>query len=243
MKKIEKAPIPVYYRLQRTIQEDIETGRWKPGECIPSEKALAEQHHVSIGTVKKALLNLAHEGYLYRLQGKGTFVAGTTLQRESLRYYRLLKQFGGTEASLTVRLLNINTIRCFKPVTRYLGMTGNQKLFEIKRLFLSDETPVVYHISYLPVKMFQALDELPKSLFEKITMYKALEKHYGLPTIYNHELFTTIRADVEISKRLKIPKASPILFIEMLSFTYKDRPYEYRKSYIATTERKIFREI
>ncbi len=83
MKKTDGLPIPAYYRLQMTILEDIEKGRWRPGECIPAERSLAELHNISIGTVKKALLNLVHEGYLHRIQGKGTFVAGTTLRRES----------------------------------------------------------------------------------------------------------------------------------------------------------------
>ncbi len=243
IKKTDRIPIPIYYRLQRTIQEDIEKRRWKPGDSIPPERALADEYRVSIGTVKKALLNLVHEGYLYRVQGKGTFVAGTTLNRESLRYYRLLKHFGGSEADVEVKLLEINTVKCFKPVNRFLGIAINHELFEIKRLFLTDKKPVVYHISYLPVKMFNGLNELPGNLFEKITLYKALEKTYGFPTIYNHELFNAIQADSEISQNLNIRAGMPVLLIEMLSFTYKDQPYEYRQSYFTSDQRKIFREI
>jgi GntR family transcriptional regulator len=243
MKKTERIPIPIYYQLQRTIQESIEKRRWKPGECIPAERALADKHNVSIGTVKKALLNLVHEGYLYRVQGKGTFVAGTTLNRESLRYYRLLPHFGGNEADVEVKLLEINTVKCFKPVNRFLDIAINHELFEIKRLFFTNEKPVVYHISYMPVKMFDDLNELPRNLFEKITLYKALEKTYGLPTIYNHELFNAIPADDEISQKLHVKVGMPVLYIEMLSFTYKDQPYEYRQSYFASDKRKIFREI
>jgi len=243
MKKTDGLPIPAYYRLQMAILEDIEKGRWRPGECIPAERSLAELHNISIGTVKKALLNLVHEGYLHRIQGKGTFVAGTTLRRESLRYYRLLRNFGDKEADVKVKLLSLNTIKCFEPVNRYLGIHLNQKLYEIKRLFISDERPVVYNISYLPQKMFVTLPELPKSIFEKITLYKALENNYGLPTIYNHELFDCVKADAEIAQTLEIPKGSSVLSIEMLSFTYKDKPYEYRQSYCFSNQRKVFRKI
>jgi DNA-binding GntR family transcriptional regulator len=102
---------------------------------------------------------------------------------------------------------------------------------------------VVYHISYLQAKKFKKLNELPRNLFEKITLYKALETYYGLPTIYNHELLNAIPADSAISKILNIAKGDPVLFIEMLSFTYRDQPYEYRKSYFVSNERKLFREI
>jgi len=243
MKQPGRAPIPVYYQLQRTIQEDIERGLWKPGENIPPERTLAEEHNVSVGTVKKALLNLVHEGYLYRVQGKGTYVAGTTLNRESLRYYRLFKHFGESEADVNVTLLGLKTVAGIKSVNRHLGIAANRKLYEIKRLFFTGKKPAVYHISYLPVKMFNDLHKLPRSLFEKITLYKALEKHYGLPTVYNCELFKAIGADVNISETLEVARGTPVLFIEMLSFTYKDRPYEYRQSYVASAQGKLFREI
>ena len=242
MKKNGSPPIPAYYRLQTTILEDIEKGRWKPGEGIPTERSLAELHSVSIGTVKKALLNLVHEGYLYRVQGKGTFVAGTTLWKESLRYYRLLKSFGGSEAELKVELQELKVIPGFIPANRHLGIPESQKLYEMKRVFKSGRRPVVFNISYLPHKMFKGLNGFPKNLLEKVTLYELIEKNYGFPTIYNHELFDAIEAGKEVAKVLEIPKGSPILHIEMRSFTYKDKPYEYRQSYCFCGNRKVFRE-
>jgi len=242
MKKAE-TPVPAYYRLQVAIQSEIESGRWKPGEIIPTEKVFAETHKVSIGTVKKAILNLVFEGYLYRVQGKGTFVAGTTLRRESLRYYRLLKRFEDTEADLKVKFLDLSEMHSFAPVTQYLSLNQQQKLYKIKRIFSSDEKPVVYTISYLPQNMFNNLDQLPKMLFEKVTLYRILEQKYGLPTIYNHELFQIGRADADIANILKIEADDPVLVIEMLSFTYKDRPYEFRQAFCHTGQLKLFREI
>jgi GntR family transcriptional regulator len=242
MIKKAEASLPVYYRLQVSIRNEIESGRWKPGEMIPTERALAEIHAVSVGTVKKALLNLVFEGYLYRVQGKGTFVAGTTLRRESLRYYRLLEHFDDVEADLKVRFLESSEMNCFEPVTRYLNLTPRQKLYEIKRVFLAGEKPVAYTVSYLPQKMFKGLGKLPKSLFEKVTLYKVLEQNYGLPTIYNHELFQIVPAEAEVAGNLKIPEQTPIFFIEMLSFTYKDKPYEYRQAFCHPGKRKLFRE-
>ena len=113
MKKINSDPTPVYYKLQKILQNEIESGRWSPGEKISPERSLAELHRVSINTVKKAILNLVHEGYLYRIQGKGTFVAGTALRSESLRYYRLLRDFKDDEAHLKVKLLKLRTIKYF----------------------------------------------------------------------------------------------------------------------------------
>jgi len=236
-------PIPIYFKLQRMLQEEIENGRWAPGQIIPAERALAEEHQLSVGTVKKAILNLVNEGYLYRIQGKGTFVAGMTLQPESLRYYRFLEDFSDGEVELQIKLLGLKVIKGFDPVNQFLHLKMNQNLFEITRLFYFNAQPMVYCISYLPHKMFEDLASLPQPKFEKIPLYIVLEETYGLPTVLNKELSSAVSADGVTAKKLKVRKGSPVLLIEMLSFTYKQTPYEYRRSYCLTDKKAIFREI
>jgi GntR family transcriptional regulator len=236
-------PTPAYFKFQMMLQEEIENGRWAPGQIIPPERALAEAHHLSVGTVKKAILNLVNEGYLYRIQGKGTFVAGMTLQPESLRYYRYLEDFNDEEVELQIKLLNLKVTKGIDAINGFLKLRINQSLFEINRLFYHGPKPVVYSISYIPQKMFEDLSTLPKHKFENLPLYIALEEIYGLPTIYNHELISAVPADSVTARKLKIQKGSPVLLIEMLSYTYKQRPYEYRKSYCLTDNRAIYREI
>jgi GntR family transcriptional regulator len=236
-------PIPVYFKLQKQLLDEIEGGRWAPGERIPPERVLAESYHISIGTVKKAVLNLVNEGYLYRIQGKGTFVAGMTLQPQSLRYYRFIKKFEAKEAELQIKLLELAESAPIAPINRLLKLRFNQNLYEIKRFFLFRDNPVVYCVSYLPRKMFAKLDKLPRHQFEKIPLYLALQENYGLPTIFNRELFSSVCADKAVAARFGVPKNTPVLRIEMLSFTYRQTPYEYRQSYCRTDKRAIFREI
>jgi GntR family transcriptional regulator len=236
-------PTPAYFKLQMMLQEEIENGRWSPGQSIPTERALAESHQLSVGTVKKAILNLVNEGYLYRIQGKGTFVARMTLQPESLRYYRFLNDFSDDEVELQVKLLGLKITNGIVPISHYLNLRMNQSLFEVTRLFYFDAQPLVYCVSYLPHKMFEDLANLPRQKFENIPLYIALEEIYGLPTISNRELVSAIPANGTTAKKLKIKNGNPVLLIEMLSYTYKQKPYEYRRSYCLTEKRAIFREI
>ncbi|MCK5203385.1 MAG: GntR family transcriptional regulator, partial [Desulfobacterales bacterium] len=55
--KFNGDPTPVYFQLQKKLLKEIEDGRWSPGQIIPPERALAESHRLSVGTVKKAILN------------------------------------------------------------------------------------------------------------------------------------------------------------------------------------------
>ncbi|MEW6262179.1 MAG: GntR family transcriptional regulator [Thermodesulfobacteriota bacterium] len=236
-------PTPVYYKLQNLIKQDIENGNFHPGDPIPSERVLAETYDLSTGTVKRAVMNLVNEGYLYRIQGKGTFVAGTALKKESLRYYRYLSHFGDKEAEMTIKFLGLNQVPATEPLNVHLKVEKGAALYEIKRVFYLEHRPCLYSVSYLPGGLFPHLEEFPVSRFEKITLYLALEESYGLPTLSNHELFGTIPLEQEAAAALEAEVGSIVLYIEMLSLTYKETPYEFRKSYCLTDERRIYRKI
>ncbi|MFC4779358.1 GntR family transcriptional regulator [Paenibacillus sp. GCM10023252] len=66
---------PMYTQIHHYIIDGIEAGTWKPEEKLPSENELASQFSVSRITIKKALDKLVEEDRIYRIQGKGSFVA------------------------------------------------------------------------------------------------------------------------------------------------------------------------
>ncbi|MEJ2730627.1 MAG: GntR family transcriptional regulator [Deltaproteobacteria bacterium] len=235
-------PTPVYFKLQKTLLKEIESGHWEPGAGIPPERKLAEIHNVSIGTVKKAILNLVHEGYLFRIQGKGTFVAGTVLRRENLRYYRCMSDFRSQEAAIKINFLDLKKTRGLSLINQYLKIRRSQGLFELRRYFTSNGNPIIYTISYLPQNFFPGLENFPRSRFERIPFFLALEQSYGLPTIFNRELISIASADSRIAKVLNVKPNTSLLYIEMLAYTYKEKSYEYRQSYCLTDSRKVYRE-
>ncbi len=70
-----KIPVPLYYQLKEIIKEEIEEGKLKPGDPIPSERELSEKYGISRPTVRQALKELVYEGWLTREKGRGTFIS------------------------------------------------------------------------------------------------------------------------------------------------------------------------
>ena len=237
--KSAASPMPVYFEIQRMLQDKIETGEWGPGDRIPTEKELADTCQVSVGTVKKAVLNLVNDGFLYRLQGKGTFVKGSTLKGR-LRYYRFQKDFQTEVATLKIELLDIRAIKSTADIACQLDIAPGQNIYAMKRLFLMQTKPVVYCISYLSAHMFPGLDAKPASFFKDATLYLALEEAYAVATITNRYLLGSIAARADHADRLNIKAGTPLLYIEMQSLTHKEKPYEYRQSYCLTNRHKLF---
>lgn len=68
------SPIPQYFQLQTWLIEQIEQGVFKPEDKIPTEEELAQITGLARATIRQAIQNLVHMGYLIRKKRLGTFV-------------------------------------------------------------------------------------------------------------------------------------------------------------------------
>lgn len=70
------APRGTYRQIADQLRQLIARGELRPGDMVPSELALAEQHGVSRGTARAALAVLLDEGVVEVIPGQGRRVAG-----------------------------------------------------------------------------------------------------------------------------------------------------------------------
>ena len=71
----ERGEKPYYQYLYEVLKEDIEEGRLKEGEHLPSKRAFAKQLGLSVMTIASAYEQLLVEGYIYAVEKKGYYVA------------------------------------------------------------------------------------------------------------------------------------------------------------------------
>ncbi len=103
-------PRPMYLQIMEQVRRRVALGDWQPGAEIPSIRALAAEARVSVITVKRAYLELEHEGVLATRQGKGTFVAddveiSTNLRERELADLLARTADAGRELGLTAGML------------------------------------------------------------------------------------------------------------------------------------------
>ena len=70
---------PIYEQISTQLKNQIIAGTLKPGEALPSIRALAKDLKISVITTKRAYEELESEGFLYTVAGKGSFVAEKNL--------------------------------------------------------------------------------------------------------------------------------------------------------------------
>jgi DNA-binding LacI/PurR family transcriptional regulator len=82
MIKIDKSlPTPIYAQIYEHFRESILSGRMREGERAPSITEIQSDLGVARESAKRALNQLAADGFVRKIQGKGTFVASRRIER------------------------------------------------------------------------------------------------------------------------------------------------------------------
>src|SRR5659263_513529 len=84
--------VPLYVQFETILRDNISSGRWAPGERIPSENQLNPSYGLSRMTARGVLNTLVREGVPFRGPGKGTFVAQDKIDTVSPAYRGIREQ-------------------------------------------------------------------------------------------------------------------------------------------------------
>lgn len=90
---------PLYEKIKNEIQRDIMNGNLPVNSQLPTELELSTRYNVSRITSKRALNELERDGLIYRIQGKGSFVADTNIKKTSEDIFDLLFMMPFPDAS------------------------------------------------------------------------------------------------------------------------------------------------
>jgi GntR family transcriptional regulator len=223
---------PLYRQIKDLIMRSLESGEWGPGDAIPSESELAVRFGVSQGTVRKAIDEMAAENLLLRRQGKGTFVATHSDPRSFFRFLRLAPNEGERQPSQSIPL------ECWRAkagvdVARILGLEPGAPIIILRCLLKFGAEPVVFDEIYLPGELFQDLSLDVLKAGEK-SLYSLFESRYGVRMIRADERLRAVSADRVSADLLCVPEGSPLLLVERVTFTYGNKPVEWRRGFYST---------
>ncbi|WP_022667075.1 GntR family transcriptional regulator [Desulfospira joergensenii] len=230
---------PLYFQLAKSIQMQIEKGTLTPETRLPSERRVSALNNLSLATVRKAFEELVRKGFIHRVQGKGTFVTSASERLKKIRFYQFVDNFESEHFNTSFIFLGLKIVKGNQKIWDYLNLSKGQELFELKRLVLPQNKPLVYCTSYFPRKLFKGLENYSQSELEKNPLYIFLENEFNIPMISHIELFGVSLAEKEVADHLNINLGHPLLEIEKLIFTHQKKPFEYRKSLCLTDDFKL----
>ena len=218
MPVLKRGAIPLYHQLKAAILREIDGGRWRPGERMPTEDDLARRFRVSKITVRQALRDLAQIGVIRREQGRGTFLQGPPLE-EGPRI-SAVKLFSS-------RVLEHGIVAAPPDIARRLGLEPDAAVFRLHRLRLADDRPMGVQTAYVPSALVPGIERID---FTGASLYEVLATSYGLYAASARETHQAVAMPEDVAPLLQTAVGAPALRAERLALLGDERPLECVRS-------------
>jgi GntR family transcriptional regulator len=223
---------PLYAEVRARLTEGIAEGRWRAGEALPSESALAAQFGVAIGTVRKAVDSLVAQGALVRRQGKGTFVTAHDGRRLLFHFFHIVGA-DGAKVYPDVRTVSFERGRADAAEAGALATARDERVIRIRNLLSLGGDPVMVDDITLAAALFPGLTERAFTGRDN-TIYHLYQSRFGINVLRTDERLRAVLAGGAVATLLGLPAGAPLLEIRRVALTFRDRPVELRLSRVNT---------
>ncbi|MGG0174915.1 GntR family transcriptional regulator [Gottfriedia acidiceleris] len=233
--------IPLYHQLMERLKDSIENGNWTPGDKIPSENQLMVQFSVSRNTAKKAIEELVQEGILYRIQGKGTYVAKPKLQQSLMGFYsfsKVLKEKGLNPKDI---ILKIEEVKPTVKIKEALQLSENMNVIEMKRLRCAEDEPFILESSFIPKHVVTDIEQLKK--VGEISLYDLFSQQFNTIVTRAKEAFEPVLIRADESEYLQSEEGRPALLLERTAYNANGEPVEFCISIVRGDRCRFYTEL
>jgi GntR family transcriptional regulator len=213
--------VPRYHEIEQSLRARV--ARLGPHSALPSEAQLCEEFRVSRMTARAAVQRLVQDGLVYRVPGRGTFVAASPANRTAghiLSFSDEMRRKGLIPSS---RVIDRRQRRATEDEQRRLGV---RDVVVLKRVRLADGKPLALERAVFPAdRVSEALDaDLEhESLFETLAAA-------GLVPTRGSAALAAEAATSEDARLLRVRRGAPLLVERRLIHDQDGRPLEWTES-------------
>jgi len=227
-KLLQLSPVPLYSQLKELLRTKILDGSYPSHSKMPSESELGEIYKVSRITVRQALGDLQKEGLIFKIHGKGTFVA------KPKAFQNVSKLQGLAESMSQMGYEVINKLRSFKfipaspLIAERLQIAEDDLVAEIKRVRLINREPVSLEITYVPQSLGKQLEKADLATRD---IFLIIENDCNIALGHADLAIDAVLAEADLTKALKVEEGSPIMRIERLTHSAEGAPLDFEYLY------------
>lgn len=204
--------VPLYRQIYEDLRDSIADGTYPVGARLPSETELVGYYGVSRLTVRRAIADLAADGFLVTEQGRGSFVRKHKLWASNLRS-SVTKSFTDIcfEAGLKAgaRVVSEEIVRSPRHYAQALGVAEGSLLICIRRIRTADDWPIIDEYTYLPYERYEGI--LAKDLTDA-SIFQAVQEVGGMRPLHTQDqLISAVNATADQARELNVPTGAALL--------------------------------
>jgi GntR family transcriptional regulator len=224
----ETNPLPVYTQITNSIIQAIETGKYKPGDQLPSQRELCDQYHTSLMTMRRVLDELHRVGMIRTIPGKGIYVSTHARPTD----YGSLQGFEVQMARLGMQPFTKTFEAKIITATAFLGQMlrippGSQVVY-IYRLRYADGNPLSIYKVYVPHVLCPGI--LEKNVVNG-SLFQVLRECYNLKLVGSRNTASAVLPDDDACRLLELNEPVALLMREQITFLDTGDVIEYSVNY------------
>ncbi|MBK5305450.1 MAG: GntR family transcriptional regulator [Frankiaceae bacterium] len=219
---------PYYVQVADHLRGEITSGRWTPGELIPSEAGLCDAFGVSRTAIRQALGALVAEGLLHKEKGRGTFVSRPHVSlavQETRGFFDEMADLG-RRVDTTILLQDKAVIP--PALAPELGVSMGSDVVRLQRIRAVGDENFIFVTTYLPLPRFAEILELN---LEYVSLYAVLNEKFGVEARTGRRRIEAVRAVDPIARHLRVPTGSPLLRVTAVNVDRTGAPFEVFEGY------------
>lgn len=224
---------PLYQQVVGLIRRNVESGIWKVGEQIPSEREMCELYAISRTTVRLAIAQAVHEGLLSRAHGKGTFVSPRKIRQPLVQFTAFAETLESEGLAPSTKVLAIRTVPADMATARLLRLPVGAEVVTFLLVGLGNGEPMSLYHSSLPARLGNRVrQELERrngtNAFHLVNTLMA--ELYEWEHLKAEQTFEAIQAGPDEAHLLHLSRRAPLLRVDSLFENPSGEPVEYRRA-------------
>jgi GntR family transcriptional regulator len=220
--------LPRYLTIENALRAEI--ARLRPGDSLPTEAELCERFGVSRMTAREGVRRLVDQGLLYRVRGRGTFVARTPVHRQPGRLLSFSEEMRARGLRPSSRILEISQQIAAPEVARALNLEPGARAVLVRRERLADDLPMALERTLLIPECAAVLG----ADLESGSLHAALEALGRTPSVARGTIAPQA-ATADDATAFGVARGTPLLVETRVVYESDDVPIEHTETRYSPT--------
>lgn len=229
--------LPLYEQVRQDLLRRLAANEWPVETRIANEQQLMEQYGVSRITVRRAIEKLVQQGWLYKVQGKGTFVRQTNMSDAVFGLTGFSEQFQLGGKKVEFHLLEKSVAPLPAAFSNYFKPRPTKTSF-VRRLGLVDGVPFFIDRHWLPLDV---ASELNNDDWHDQSIYRALMSQ-GFVIDRGWQEMAAMSIEHDDAHELSLAAGTPVLRVRRVTYDVSGRAIEAAEA-VYHPERHTYRLI
>ena len=210
-----KSRLPSYIPVYNRLFQDLMDGVYEKDSLLPSENVLAAAYKVSRNTLRQALTILTQDGFIYKRQGKGTFVSYDCRRNEKKNLYNFLRECAKEPVSRVTMDYNIGLPTNI--AKQKLKLKDGDEVLASNNVYWGEEGPIGQSFLQIPMEVIMGSGIDEKEPDEEQLLH-FMDSMIYQKAVKAHMTIQVVAADEQVISYMDIPEGTVLLHMEQILY-------------------------